>query len=521
MRRLTPGSILWLMRHELGLSLRALRLNGRLIAILVTVLVVVCALGGGPLALVLAHRHLAITVGLSIGVDVGSAILLSLMLSQALSLSVQAFYERGDLDLLLSSPLPPRRVLFVRCLVICLSASGLYFVLGTPFLVPVALWGHWRVLGAYGLLAALGLIATGAALLLTTALLSTLGPRRTRTVGQVLAALVGASVFLLSQIPQYLPHHGPVLGEWLHAAVQRGSFGPGRILSWPAAAALGEPLPLLGSLALAVLIFMASVEIASVRFVSYAATAVGANFRTARSRSVRPFRTDTRRALFGKELRLIARDPALLSRVLLQVIYFIPMTFLVLRHASAHSRVPILTGVALMTLMAGLITGSLAWITISAEDAPDLLRCAPVPRATVQQAKLAAALAPVAILALPVLALGAFHPWAAAAGLGSMAAAALSNGLIQLWYEKPAQRKAFQRRTQGSLVTALGGLFVSMGWAAVAAAGAYFRGWSGFVALAVAVIPSGVLGLMWLGRNREERPAYRRQLADLPAARSS
>ncbi len=521
MRRLRPGGILWLMRHELGLSLRAVRLNGRVIAILVVGLVLACVLGGGPLALVLAHRRLSVTAGLSVGVDAGSAILLSLMLSQALSLTVQAFYERGDLDLLLSSPLPPRRVLFVRCFGICLSASGLYFVLATPFLVPVALWGHLRVLGAYGLLIAVGLMATGAALLLTTALLSALGPRRTKTVGQVLAALVGATVFLLSQIPQYLPHHGAVVGEWLHGVFNRGWFGPGRVLSWPAAAALGEPLPLLGSLALAVLIFLAAVEIAGARFVSHAAAAAGANFRAPRTRSARRLRTDTRRALFGKELRLIARDPALLSRVLLQVIYFIPMTVLVLRHASAHSRGPIVAGVAVMTMWAGLIAASLAWITISAEDAPDLLRCAPVPRATVQRTKLAAALAPVAILALPLLVLGAFHPWAAAAGLGSMAAAALSNGLIQLWYEKPAQRKAFLRRAQRSQVTALGALFVSAGWAAVAAAGAYYRGWSAFIAPAVAIIPGGILGLMWLGRNREERPAYRRQLADLPAPRSS
>ena len=72
---------------------------------------------GGPMALFLRHVPVRQTPGLLMVLDLILLAVFSLMLSQTLASAVIGFYERGDLDLLLSSPLPPRRALTVRHLV--------------------------------------------------------------------------------------------------------------------------------------------------------------------------------------------------------------------------------------------------------------------------------------------------------------------------------------------------------------------------------------------------------------------
>src|SRR5439155_21807882 len=100
-----------------------------------------------------------------------------------------------------------------------------------------------------------------------------------------------------------------------------------------------------------------------------------------------------------KEWRLIARDPHLISQVLLQLIYLMPMLFLIMRNAETPLR-PI--GAALPLLCASL-TSSLTWIMIAAEDAPDLLLSSPAQQRLIRLAKLAAAaMPPLLVVALPL-----------------------------------------------------------------------------------------------------------------------
>ncbi len=216
MTSLAPGSVPWLMRHELRLALRAsAKVGWRLLVTLGIIVVGLAVLAGAPLAAVLAHRHLAASPMAALVTDLILTVFFSLMLSQTLSTTVQAFYQRGDLDLLLSSPLPTRRVLFVRCAGIALVAVALYLLIVTPLLAPVVVRGQWPLLAIYPLLLSMALAATGIGLLLALTLFAILGPRRTRTIGQLLAACVGAFIVLAAQVPQFLPHHGAVLGQWL------------------------------------------------------------------------------------------------------------------------------------------------------------------------------------------------------------------------------------------------------------------------------------------------------------------
>ena len=121
------------------------------------------------------------------------------MLSQTVVAAVDAFYQRGDLDLLLSSPLSPTRILVVRALAIAVNPAMVFAALATPFLLPAAFLGHPELLASYGVIVSISLTATAAGLALAIVLFRLIGPRRTRTVAQILAALVGAIFVIASR----------------------------------------------------------------------------------------------------------------------------------------------------------------------------------------------------------------------------------------------------------------------------------------------------------------------------------
>ena len=119
--------------------------------------------------------------------------------------------------------------------------------------------------------------------------------------------------------------------------------------------------------------------------------------------------------LITKELRLIRRDPLLLMQLLQQSIYLLPISFLLWRQSSAHAGGIPWFWLAII-FMCGTLSTSLAWITVAAEDAPELLTAAPLTRATVVRAKIEAALLPLAPLwVLPLLVIGRSQPWFAVA----------------------------------------------------------------------------------------------------------
>ncbi len=260
--------------------------------------------------------------------------------------------------------------------------------------------------------------------------------------------------------------------------------------------------------------FLGAVEIAGTRFSAFASAAAGAHNRRSRNRRARPFRTGLRSALIRKELLLLARDPLLLSRVLLPVLYLIPAVLVSFRRGPLAGMAAAI-GAGLLTFIAGEIAGNLAWLTICAEDAPDLLRCAPVTTSLVRRSKLAAAIIPLGLLVIPIGLLARLHVWAAVAAALGVAVATFSNAAIQLWYQKPMPRSAFRRRPPGAMLPTLGGLLVALGWGVVAGIASEGTPVTFVIATAVAVVPGVLLLLMWSGRNREEQLVYsRRMIAD-------
>ena len=136
-RFLKAGSVPWLLAHEVRLAWRGMDgksgekksgLSGSKAVLILLVGVGLLGLVGGGVGLAFLVWQFPVGPGPMAALIVTGAMgaVLTLMLTHAINASVQALYQRGDLDLLLSSPLKPRVVLTVRLVAIA-AATGLLY----------------------------------------------------------------------------------------------------------------------------------------------------------------------------------------------------------------------------------------------------------------------------------------------------------------------------------------------------------------------------------------------------------
>ena len=79
-----------------------------------------------------------------------------------------------------------------------------------------------------------------------------------------------------------------------------------------------------------------------------------------------------------KEFLLLRRDPWLVSQTLMQLLYLVPPGLMLWRSFADRSTAMVLIAPVLV-MAAGQLAGGLAWLTISGEDAADLVATAPLP----------------------------------------------------------------------------------------------------------------------------------------------
>ena len=471
-----PGGVFWLLGHEMRLSWRGWwassrqrGLRGRIV--LYAFLALMIGFGSYWVAFGLSHVQ-PVPEPEVLGI-IGAifAILATLMLSQALMLITEALYQRGDLDLLLSSPLPPWRVLIVRMAAIALNVATLYLILLGAIFAWLPLFHGWAWMGAAPTVLALSLVVTAIALVVARLMFLLIGPRNTRVAAQVLAGLIGAAFFLGAQSQNLIPRGQRYQMYEAIVAHLSGFFGnPSSPVSLPARAALGEPVALatwvIGSLA----IYALAVWWFARRFAANAAAIAGSSSRRRRDIRVRELRGGLMNTLVRKEWRLLWRDPLLLSQITLQLVYLLPLFFLIWRGNTGEEQMDrhsIAFFCGAFIFLSSTLASSLTWLTVSAEDAPDLIAGAPVSRGDIDTAKAFAAATPVVLLMLIPITGAALIDLEAGFWLAlGVTASIISACLIGVWHQAPGSRKNFRRRRRGSLIATLGQLFVLIGWAA-------------------------------------------------------
>jgi len=135
------------------------------------------------------------------------------------------------------------------------------------------------------------------------------------------------------------------------------------------------------------------------------------------------------------------------------------------------------------------LAGSLAWLAISGEDAPDLIASAPVTSTCVFRAKSEAVMGAIAIVFAPFLvALAVIVPVPAFVTALGIAAAAVSATAIQVWFRAQAKRSQLRRRQTSSRIATFAEALSSFNWAgagALAAASNWLAVIPGFIACAI------------------------------------
>ena len=411
-----------------------------------------------------------ITANLTSLIAVTATILLSgsAMLSQAMESVTRTFYSRSDLELILSAPVPSDRLFAVRIAAMALSAALMSVLLMGPF-IDVMIWRDgWRWLGAYGLLLAVSLVTTGLAVIITIKLFQLIGPRRTRLAAQIVAAIVGG-VFVIGLQTAAMFSSGTLsrLSFLQSDVVLSHAPGEGSILWWPARAALGDGHALFWVLGASLLLFLGVTLRNAPRF---ADLVIAASSTSRISRSIQSgdgrFRTLTPgSALRRKERVLILRDPWLMSQSLMQLLYLSPPAILLWHNYGRGGTAVVLIPVLIMA--AGQLAGGLAWLTISGEDAPDLVLSAPVATTRLLRAKVEAVMQCIGIVFLPfAAALALASRFQALVAVCGIFAAASSSTAIQLWFRAQARRSQFRRRHTSSRIATLAEALISITWAA-------------------------------------------------------
>jgi ABC-2 type transport system permease protein len=474
-----PTALTWFARHEIRLAWRewlammTAGRRGRKRAAIVGLLILAALMHLPAYAVVGRYADLQAPLDKSALIVITATIFLAwaLMLSQAIESVTRVFYARADLDLIMSSPVRLTEVFSVRLAAIALSVTAMAMLFSTPFIDVLVLGGGFRWLAAYGVVTAIGLTAAAVAVAVTIVLFRTIGPSRTRLIAQILAAIIGAGFVIALQVAAILSY-GTLSRFAVLTSDAAAAYAPNAdsIIWWPARAALGDGEARSLLLAFGLMLLGAVMATFSAGF---ADTAVRASANAAPAHHAfraRAFRSGTRQhALRWKEFTLLRRDPWLVSQSLMQLLYLVPPALMLWRSFS-DSSVAIVLITPVIVMAAGQLAGGLGWLTISGEDAPDLVATAPLPSLRVIRAKIEVVLIAIGVLFAPlVMALVFASPMQAVVTAAGVAVAAVSATAIQLWFRVQARRSQFRRRQTSSRLATFAEAFSSIGWAATAA----------------------------------------------------
>ncbi len=433
---MTPGSTLWLLRHDLQLLWR----RGKQSAINDTLRL----LGWASLAQLVGLGAAAYLTSLPTGmagepvIATAALVFIALFtLATALPLAVETLFERPDLEWLLTSPLPFHRVLAARLIAVSLRAGLFWLLLLAGFANAMALFGRPAMLALYPVALSLSVMASCVAFAVVVLLVPRIGLRRTRAISAALRVLLGAAGGLMGQ---YNTLFSSEQREAVWQAVAPACCAAPTGLSWwPARAALGEFWPALTLSCLALALAWFTIHALHRSFV--AGAGIGAERRPAESTTAaglhRRFTGGTRLVLLRHELRLLRRTPSLRRYACGQLIYLVPIAVALWRGGSGI----LITAMLLPVYISGELAMLFAATASAGDEASELARCAPMPGARLYWGRLqAAAAAVLSIVAVPVLALAAWRPADAPlllAGIASLMGVGL---MVGSWSGLPARK---------------------------------------------------------------------------------
>lgn len=486
-RLFVPGSILWLARHQIRLSWRLGRLGKKMPSWL------------KPVFTILFVAFLSFTMGYGIAKafeaaagdykqisSLAGAIVLTLMIS-GISMNMMGSFmtitEKGDLDLLLSSPIPPHRFVAARLISSAWRGFCIYAGFATIFFGASIVMISPMFASIYVVVAGFAILDAALTYMIARQALLWFGLRNGRraiiTLGAVgvLVGLFGYQMVSSSGSLGQLaakeddPNASLVLlHDWVVALTSN--------LSWLGGTILGDWLGALVFPVAGAVVSAAVLHFAGKRYDQDVAFLNGQNDHAphkARKAHARQFRRPALVMVFHKEWLSLTRDPLFVSQLIVPLFTMVPFLGFVwnaMANPEEQSEMaPVMGAVfaAITVFNVTMLTSSLAWLTASVEEARDLLQASPLDPKIILQGKVLAASGPAIIELFLVAALVAWAwPLAALTILVMGTATCAGACVIEFSRPRPTKRPKMTQRPDRSLVAVLFGLGLGILWACAA-----------------------------------------------------
>jgi ABC-2 type transport system permease protein len=456
-----PASFTWLFAHEMRLLWRnSILLRTSRHVLIPVILVGLCFQAAAfGIAGILRAQTLSLTTLILIA-NLNLIFLSGLMVSRALSLTVDVLYSRGNADFLLASPLPPSRILAVRMLGVAASTGAPWLLLAAVMANALAAFGHPAALTGYITVSLIAILAASTAFYLIVFITARLPPAAARKLSQSLALLIGVVIFAGGQAPRFLPRATLQHVYLLFLPSPQNIAAP----VWlPARAALGQPLPLLAAIILTLTIFFAVLHVRAQNFAAGMISTAAGSSRMAAATGAGTFRASPLAAAILKNLRLLARFPGLITQTIYRSLTLVPAAIILSGHTAIHASRAIV--IPLLVFLTGQLALFFVSIITGSEQAPDLLASSPAKSETAKQAAYAAAFyATFLIMALPLLGVLLAEPARLTALLAGMTGATASNLILGEKYPIPLFRPAFGKTATGTVFGLIIGVAASSVW---------------------------------------------------------
>ncbi|MGK7895786.1 MAG: hypothetical protein AB4372_19770 [Xenococcus sp. (in: cyanobacteria)] len=448
--KVKQNRLAWLLHHEMRLWWRGLQ--GKWFLIIMPIFVIIPMLVLSILLPSLDFRSDLLLVPLIekfLWLAVGAYLLLFFSaFTFAMGQSLFALFDRGDLDLLISSPIPSKVIFASRLITVAIDiflSISLFLIL--PSLIAVML-GFIRLLGIYPTLMAICLTATSLAMLITLWLVWLIGAKRARILNQVLTSLLWTGFIIVLQLPNLRVFKNvdseQFWNSWAGLFMGEGSILSAKSWIWfPARAIFFDPVAMLLTFLISGAIFWLTVEKLHHTFLNGTQQSLTIKQNKPSSISINRFKDSLSQVLLLKEWRIIARNPYLLLQSFFSIIFLIPVSIMMLQDTAFQDTAfegfnSLDTIVLIASLGAGNnLTTQLALICISGEEAPDLLRSCPCKDIKLRRWKLMAVLIPVWLLLSPLFVILMIRGEAWFAPMMVFIGATICCAFLSLWSASP------------------------------------------------------------------------------------
>jgi ABC-2 type transport system permease protein len=490
--RLESGSALWLAFNQLKREFRMRQNNSGAKAIIGRMFfagIILFAIFGAGISLKTLYNG-DFNLGYGFYLAAGHKLmgLFAGLLFMSLMSAFMYFSDRGDLDLLLSSPLNPKDIATGRILVSTFRTFLMFLMFGAMFIGYTAISSNPELFTFIPVAIGLALFEGGVGFFLARFLLLKFGLVKGRRISQILGfgGIAGGIFYMQTS------RLGHMSQEASEIFAYHGNYDlKDNILVWFGHALLGNWFNAFAIMLFGLGVFWFIMNLIGGAFADDAARISGQSELSQSSKRKSDkikFSTNGWFVLLRKELLSIMRDPITIVQMIIPLVAFVPIFGMVFGKSDIEDGVLQYVFAPLTVFVTASMTSTLAWMVASVEEARDLLKSSPVKMAKIYLFKGITAFLPafieICILSIMLVKLGIIDYLII---IFFTLLANFSVILIEFANIKPTKRPKMMQKPDRAITSIIFVMILLLLWASAAGVAVY-NFWFGILVALVAVI---------------------------------